>query len=204
MKYYIITFATFVLFFTSCKENKNHESPAKLKRFKAIQENVFMLHSSYPDESVRWDRISATFNNNGGNSNSEFVINFNTENYLSKHKIDSAFVVLTPYSEETYGDNQMKISLLDGFFKPDFSWNNKPNVNEKAYSLFRKIENKEEKKIRIDITNLVKLAASEYKFNLPLKFSLVKEVYSEPTFVSFYSTNVDVKEVYPVLEVYSE
>ncbi|UOX34940.1 DNRLRE domain-containing protein [Flavobacterium sediminilitoris] len=192
------------LFIYSCKdESKNEENVVKIKTFGLDKDDTIMLHSSYPNESVRWDKLVASFNNLGdGISNSSFVINFKTENFFCKHKIDSAFVVLKPYPEENFGANQLKIALIDEPFKADFSWNNKPIVYKDIYSLYRNKDNKDEKKIKIDITNLVKYSSSEYKFDLPLIFSLKAETLSEQAFATFYSSNIDIDEVKPKLEVY--
>lgn len=198
---FVIAIASLLII--SCKDEEKQQQVSKnVAVFDVEKDNALMLHSSYPDESVKWDKLIASFNNQGGISHSSFIINFKAENFLNKHVIDSAFVVLTPYPEESYGNNKLKISILDGVFRSNFNWNDKPVVNEKVFTLFRNIEMSEEKKIKIDVTNLAKFYSSQYGFNLPLIFSLQNENLTEQTFASFYSNTVDVKEVHPKLEVY--
>ncbi|MFD2892248.1 DNRLRE domain-containing protein [Flavobacterium chuncheonense] len=162
-----------------------------------------MLNSVYPNESVRWDRVIACLNKNGDNiAESSFVMNFSTENFLMKHEIDSAFVVLKPYSEENIGDNRMSVFLLKEKFSTVNNWNNKPIVNSEFYAVSKSVPSTEENKVRIDVSNLVKYQSKNYKFNLPLIFDLYNDNLTETTFASFYSTNVDIDEVKPKLEVY--
>lgn len=203
----VVKFSLYSLFFLtlfSCNKDVSKDvSTLKIKVFNAEKNECYMLHSSYSNESVRWDRVIACFNKNDNNiSQSSFVINFPTENFLIKHEIDSAFVVLMPNSEENIGDNRMSVSLLKDKFSNLNNWNNKPIVNSEFYAVSKSVSSANEKKIRIDVSNLVKYQSENYKFNLPLIFDLYNDNLSDATSASFYSTNVDVEEVQPKLEVY--
>lgn len=116
-----------------------------------------MLHSSYPSESVTWNYLSATYNiQDAGISKSNFILNFNTANFLSKVELDSAFLYLKPYTDENVGDNKIIISLINQKFTNNFSWNNKPVIENQVYSVIDKVSSDADSKLKIDVTNLVK------------------------------------------------
>jgi hypothetical protein len=190
--------------FLSCKGNSDNGDSVK-KEFTSDKDNCYMIHSSYPSESVKWDKMMATINivkAENTISYSSFILNFKTENFINEHEVDSAFVELTPYPNENYGNSKVIINMVDGKFKNDFNWNNKPVIDTNHYAVVEKIDEKSSRRIRVNVTNLVKYSSQRFQYDLPLSFSLYGDNLQESSFASFYSPIAEIKKTQPKLEIY--
>ena len=91
MKYKVFTVAISSLLLFSCsKKEDENTSENSLKVFTVKEGGSYMLHESYPEEPLKWDYISTTYNIVDGKIfQSNVLLNFETGNFLNKVQIDS-------------------------------------------------------------------------------------------------------------------
>nr|WP_317630787.1 DNRLRE domain-containing protein [uncultured Flavobacterium sp.] len=202
MKYKVFTVAISSLLLFSCsKKEDENTSENSLKVFTVKEGDSYMLHESYPEEPLKWDYISTTYNIVDGKIfQSNVLLNFETGNFLNKVQIDSAFLVLKPFPDQNFGENAIEINLLKSKFLNNYTWNNKPVLIEDYFAKSSKID--KDDKYKIDVTNLIKFQAANYGFNTPFSMSLFNEAPTESTFAGFFSLTKDLKESAPKLEIY--